>query len=222
MKKLFFLVTLLFFSHLSFAQFGITGGFAQLNSEEWQEDIKATGTYTLSEDFLTNGQALGIDYWFRLKNYRIEFLPELRVSRYTGTLTATDQEVDLKVNNIGLNFNTNIYPFDLEGDCDCPTWSKEGPTLKKGLFIRISPSIGYWNINDDITGGEQSSGKSYDIHASLGAGLGFDIGLSDLLTITPLVEYRWHGAEQILTYASNEYRFNDWFAGIRLGVRLDD
>ncbi|MCB9291906.1 MAG: hypothetical protein H6559_02055 [Lewinellaceae bacterium] len=36
---------------------------------------------------------------------------------------------------LSLFLNANIYFLDLEGDCDCPTFSKSGGFLQKGLFL---------------------------------------------------------------------------------------
>ena len=173
-----------------------------------------------------NGWQAGIDYWFRLKNVRVEFLPTLALSRQTYTLNSLAAES--QVSGLHLFVNTNLYLFDFKGDCDCPTWSKEGPTLEKGFFLQLSPGVSYFDFNlDDIS--EVASTSALAV--SIGAGVGFDIGLSDLLTLTPQASARyypsveWEGLTQTgatdLTGVQDDSPLWHYNLGLRLGIRLD-
>lgn len=227
MKKLGALLIALMITITGYSQFGVTGGYQVISSDAWQMAIAETQGLTLSNNRITKGWSAGIDYWFRLKNKRIEFLPELRANQTKFIVAAAIgngntgevQEFKLDIDNYSFNFNTHIYPFDFDGDCDCPVWSKEGPSFSKGFFIRISPSVGYWKVEEDYI---DFSGTNADWHTSIGVGTGMDIGLSDLLTITPIIEHRWHSGEVITGLSEEAETYTNWFAGIRLGVRLDD
>lgn len=115
-----------------------------------------------------------IHYWTRLKRYRLEFLPGFLFQN----LNTQEQE---NYQNIGVTVPVSIYLMDFVNDCDCPTFSKNSFWFQKGFFIRVTPS---WSKNIN-----PSSPESYDQILGAGISLGLDFGLSDLLTITPLIGY---------------------------------
>jgi hypothetical protein len=147
-------------------------------------DQNTTGN---NEKIFASNTGIGLDYWFRLKNYRVEFLPEIHLGLKTSN-TYDIRATMTDFSSFGFNFNTQIYLFDLEGDCDCPTFSKQGPSLSKGLFFNFSPGVLYYTtaisnavIDPTITNSE--------VAFKLGLGIGYDVGISDLFTITPMFNY---------------------------------
>lgn len=206
------------------AQFGTSGTYLNAQADGWESTTTQDGEPAIA--LPGSGWQASIDYWFRLPNLRIEFLPTLAYSQQESELrnlpaTATTQ-------GLHFYFNTNFYLFDLQGDCDCPTWSKEGPTLEKGLYFQISPGVSYFNFNMDEVSTEASTSA---LAFSIGGGVGFDIGLSDLITITPLAQLRyypnvqWEGLTQTglpeLAELAEESSLINYHLGIRVGVRLD-
>jgi len=135
----------------------------------------------LSQD----GFQASIEYSFRLKQKRIEFHPGLgyrtafQLETYDGYFSALD-----------LDLNIAIYPFDFAGDCDCPTWSKEGTLIKKGFFLEVSPGISYQTIHRDkfisFADPLPEPIKSSDFVLKIGAAVGLDIGISEQFTLTPM------------------------------------
>jgi len=132
---------------------------------------------------------------------------------------------------ISLFANTHFYLFDLTGDCDCPTFSKDGGFVKKGFYVELSPGLSYASSTiKGITGDPSNS----SFVPSLGLGLGVDIGLSDLLTITPMIRFRrYFGAEwenlvenlnleepSQLSFDAQETGIETFSFGIRLGIRM--
>ncbi|GJM31379.1 MAG: hypothetical protein DHS20C18_03800 [Saprospiraceae bacterium] len=174
-----------------------------------------------------NGPAFGINYWFRLKNKRIEFLPELNYSLSKQNLEA--QDFDAKIQFFNFYFNTRIYFLDFGGDCDCPTFSKEGPTLEKGLFLQLSP--GYSYFKQEYQFGEETPEDADGSSFSLGAGLGFDLGINDFVTITPmgglryLPGYTWNFPKSSTSTdepaASEKKGLMAWYVGLHLGLRFE-
>lgn len=181
---------------------------------------------------LDNGYAFGVNYWFRLKNYRVEFLPELSVgfaeTEWNGA--NNNNRISFKHTAANFFFNTQFYLFDIKGDCNCPTFSKEGPTFEKGLFLFLSPGITLLNTKATrATETVQEQALSF----SIGGGIGMDFGVSDFLTITPLLGVRYfpdanlpaletvqswiEPADQIVA----EESLLQYFAGLRLSVRFD-
>ncbi|MCB0639363.1 MAG: hypothetical protein KDC54_22210 [Lewinella sp.] len=205
------------------AQFGFTGQYLTGDAPGWTARVGS------GEPFLElpgDGWQAGVDYWFRLKNARIEFLPTLAYSRQAVPSAIFDENTDELIAQAGhFFFNVNIYPLDLRGDCDCPTWSKEGPTLEKGLFLQLSPGISYFNLTNAEGGGDGN------LAANIGLGLGFDFGLSELITITPILQARyyprviWPAFEKGLPILFGELEAESelwqYTAGLRVGIRLD-
>lgn len=232
MKKVLVLLLIATSVTTSFAQFGIRGTYSNVQTPNWEQVI----TDNLgSTDFNLNQIGFGADYWFRLKNQRIEFMPTLK---YAASNTAiphpsdgSNRVFDLK--SIGLHWNTNIYFLDFKGDCDCPTWSKSEPWVEKGLFLFISPGVDYQSFNYAVMDNDDANAilevEHKDLNFNIGAGLGLDIGISDLITITPYAGLRFHNTVEWGGFLSGAELANPlpskmWqiYGGLRLGVRLDD
>jgi len=234
MKKLSLFLVLLFFFQILNAQFGISAGYKPITAKNWERVIgehPSNLSGNESNESFANGIHLGVDYWFRLKNYRVEFVPELSFSRFTRIYTLGEGKEDFfNAQFLGLHFNTNFYILDLKGDCDCPTFSKEGNSLEKGFFIQLAPGVDYI-FNSYKTDG--NSQKANDIVPSVGIGIGIDFGLNDLLTVTPMVKIHhyfnaeWEGLNTIyeptklISEDLNTNNVTQLFAGLRIGLRLD-
>ncbi len=132
-----------------------------------------------------NGLSLG--FWFRLKSYRWEFLPELQ-GTFMQAASGSGYTYEGAVYSFRLH--NRIYPFDFLNDCNCPTFSKQNTFFKRGFFLEFSPEISLPTLqySDEIPGKEIQSAKP-----SLGfnAGMGLDIGLSDSFTLSPLLRFRY-------------------------------
>lgn len=156
------------------AQVGLSA-FVNFNDATLSE---ANGPYVEHPADYGSATELAINYWFRLPKQRIEFQPTAYYVRH--------QDAD-RLQEYGLQLKTNIYVFDLATDCDCPTFGKQGPQLDKGFFVQVAPGVARHRVEtpDGLNRGATTT-------ASLGAGVGIDFGLSNLLTITPLAGLRYH------------------------------
>jgi hypothetical protein len=228
MKKSLLFVLAAFAFQTAQAQFGLTGAYRSNNAPVW---ITPQGGDQLSEDALPDaGFSAGIDYWFRLKNARVEFLPEINYARFRST-----PEESLTVEGQMLSFfgNVNFYLLDLAGDCDCPTFSKEGGFFEKGFFVQLSPGISRYSLQVNTTNEEITD---HNWLPSLGAALGIDIGLVDQITLSPTAGLRyffnadWETLQNSGVLAPGGiYRIKDgensimqFFAGLRIGIRLNN
>lgn len=170
-------------------QFGLRLKYNDNDFGNWEEAIN--NRFSANEKLFNSGYEAGIDYWFRLKKRRIEFMPELA---YTRSDTRYEHQTlnQFSLQAISFNFHTHIYALDMEGDCDCPTFSKQGPSINKGLFFHFTPGISWVNTTSEMQ--SESSFKlesegTEGILLRVGAGIGLDLGVSDLLTITPILSY---------------------------------
>ncbi len=197
MKNLLFSFALFFIStNFLLAQIGVSGAYSSINTPGWEDIISNEGTNQYN-----NGYTISVDYWTRLKNYRIEFLPEISYSRFDNEfdgiplvpLTSTG---DLSI--LALSFSTQIYLFDIEGDCDCPTWGKEGGFFNKGFYLMAGPGISLVSQSDNINVGleENVNVEDTSVRLLLSAGAGFDIGITRAITLTLFGKIKWHSADE--------------------------
>ena len=228
MKKLALLSIFSFFSIIAFSQVGLTARYQVQNGLKWLPPSSSSNSEAVV--FAENGYSVGVDYWFRLKNYRIEFLPEVNYAWFSEQPAGGP---DIRYKYLSLFLNTNIYFLDLEGDCDCPTFSKDGSLVSKGLFLQVSPGISAFNTEIKYS---ESADKIELWSPSIGLALGLDLGVSDILTISPmfggrfffntdrssLTGYSFVTDEGVYTYAEEQDTLFHWFAGLRLGLRFDD
>jgi len=222
------------------AQVGVSFGWTKYDAPAWNNRIaEHTILVDNSSLFRQDGLQIGIDYWFRLKNKRIEFLPEFSFYQLEVELKRQVSQFfritnHLRANVIQFHFNTQIYPFDFSGDCNCPTFSNDGNFFKKGIFIRLAPGLSYGQFIDEISdvnlpGVERGSTFQNKIVPTLRAGIGMDIGLIDWLTLTPFVQYTH-------TFETGTFQFfglpappdnalseiTQLHFGLRLGFRFDE
>ena len=208
------------------AQVGVSLKWNNNSYDELEEGL------ILSDDVLGSSYEIGVNYWFRLKNKRIEFLPEVAFAKASTSRVLTSQiqssVLELNFTGIFLNMHTNIYLLDFEGDCDCPTFSKDGNKLGKGFHVILSPGYGISSYsmeqtNDPIVVNEMNFKYST---FKLGAGIGFDIGINNLITLTPHILYNKYfvagdtsclNCDEALEYSnSSQLQF-----GLRLILRPD-
>ena len=199
MKNLIFAFTILFFSmNFLAAQIGISGAYSNIGTPGWEEILD-----TENVNRFNNGYTIGIDYWSRLKDYRIEFLPELSYSKFDNDFEgvplnpfASTGELSI----IALAFNTQIYLFDIEGDCDCPTWGKEGGFFNKGFYFMLGPGVSLVRHEDNVMVGleENEIVEDSTVRLLLSAGAGFDIGITRAITLTLFGKIKWHSSSEWL------------------------
>lgn len=186
MKKLTFLITFLMSVSIANAQFSIQAGYLDMGPNDWEE--------LTVEDFHRSGYTVGLEYWFRLKNYRVEFFPGIWYNQRQDQTVFVNDIPDLGDFEYGANYwslqlATTFYPLDFEGDCNCPTFSKQGNLIKKGFFLQLVPEVGIFNktINSTTIAGPVET-KEASSYFAIGAGAGLDIGITDLITISPIVK----------------------------------
>lgn len=227
MSKIGLLLVFSLWMGIAHAQFGINSTFRFNNAPGWNFTNPANNSIN---ELPGNNFAFGLDVWIPLKGVRLDFLPELNYARYDAEIV----DIGKLENQMGSLFlNLNLYFLDLEGDCQCPTFSKSGSLVNKGLFLQISPGWSVLEGKIDLFNGARARSRSYA--PSIGLGMGLDMGLSDKITITPFggVRYypkaRWFGLEESLEVdpsigdltVSNESSITQVYAGLRLGFRFD-
>lgn len=206
-KTIFVILTIILSIATSKSQVGISAHYSSFDESTFSERFEQGQIDQLS------AVSVSLDYWFRLKQKRLEFLPTFYFTSYGG---------DYNVKNYGFQFRATVYPFDFAGDCNCPTFSKENDLIKKGFFIRLAPGIGNWTASAKHINGFEESEDLSDLIPEVSLGVGLDIGITNLLTISPEVRYRqifsgtWNGQANF-TFDG----FGVFEPGVRIGLRFD-
>ncbi len=203
----------------SHAQVGARGGYLAHAGGGW----KNTGSNGSVRQLPGSGASAGIDYALRMKKIRLELIPELNFSQFG---TSATNGLETRNHWYSLFVHLQVYPFDLKGDCDCPTFSKQGNILKKGFFLTVAPGLSYQRNALYIQPSSPTPALiDRYLAVSTGIGAGLDIGISEQLTISPLVLWRYfphlkwadlaqQGADQ------EEVSLAQWQAGMRVSWRL--
>jgi len=191
---LIFFCFLIIFNDLN-GQFGLRLKYNDQSLSNWDNNL---GEYTQNNSKIFNtGYEVGLDYWFKLKKRRIEFMPEISYNTSRTTFINSTGIDHINLSGINFNFHSQIYALDMEGDCDCPTFSKQGASINKGLFFHFTPGLGYHTTSTKLSENSNIFGDEVkQIVFRAGLGIGLDIGLSDLLTITPILSYYFHSNMQ--------------------------
>lgn len=202
-------VLILCFGLPAYGQFGVTGFYNVNRVTSSEFDVGDFSEYP-------DAAEVAIHYWFRLKRKRVEFQPTLYYVSAVEDFPLSE--------SFGFQFKTNIYPFDFGTDCECPTFGKQGPQLQKGLFLQLSPGIA--RHRQELPGQPE---ESYFV-PTIGAGIGLDFGVSNLLTLTPIVSLRHTlGSVADVTFTSEQGdvigeldpRLTTYQFGLQATFRLD-
>lgn len=160
------------------AQLGLEAGMLQTQLDEWAAVTDEAASTSFAE--AAAGRFLTLSYWFRLRPVRIEFSPGIRFAHQVFWLSPNEAR-PLAIRSVSAEGPVLVYPFDLGSDCDCPTFSKQGPALEKGLFLALVPA---WQWQQYLPSEEDTASKGSQMLPSLAVRLGLDIGLSDAWTVT--------------------------------------
>ncbi|MBK9152592.1 MAG: hypothetical protein IPM26_17150 [Saprospiraceae bacterium] len=209
-------------------QFGLRLKYNDARFSNWENALQRN--FNVNNSLYSPMYEIGADYWFRLKKKRIEFMPELSYAMAKTNYETTSLDA-MKYSSINFNFHTHIYALDMDNDCNCPTFSKQGPGINKGLFFHFTPGVSMANA-EAVLRPESSvalpENKSNAVLLRAGVGLGLDIGVSDLMTVTPIISYYFQSGmvwNDLLINGSSpgdvHRQSHAWEISLRLGFRPD-
>jgi len=225
MKKFILVLCLSSISAYCFGQFGITTKYSFNNYNHWSDVTESINDSRLFENHLE----FALDYRFRPGEKRIElFMEASYLNNSTSMISPGGNDRVFSMNGFGLGLKANVYFLDFHGDCDCPTFGKEGGFLKKGLFLQFSTAASYWNKKAEFFSDPTDSSLLVDI----GVGIGLDIGISNMITVTPIASVNYYpfatweqfAIEQGLLDQSNpnsRTTISMFKLGVRIGLHPD-
>ena len=200
------------------AQIGIEVVGMQSKLNDWDELIDE---YALEDyDFFRYTVGGGINYWFRLKEYRVEFTPGIfyHYSQFKFSNPACSYRYHYM--DAGAELDINLYPFDFMRrtyEKDCPSFSNKEQWFSKSFFFQFSPGLYISRMdisNKDII--------SYDMAGKFDFGVGIDMKLSHHIIVAPIIKYgfnigqEWEGLGEF--HGLND--FNDKTSGNYLSLTL--
>ena len=225
MKKSTLFIVALFISFGIKAQIGVHFKTISTKGSDWNTIISLD--LSSEEKVFTTGFEYGVDWWLRLKKYRIEWTPQLSYGKSESTfITSGGNLRSYKIQMFNFTMNNNIYIFDLK-EPDCPRYGLQKDIFKKGFFLQVSPGITSFKQFFAIEGNAQETSTT-TFKIGLGAGMDFVIG--NIISITPYAKMNFYplvswdqlrethagGAPQITSGSS---AINQLVIGIRLGLR---
>lgn len=196
-------------------QYSISYRYVHNSYDTWNERVKEDKVFPMNHE-------IAAGYYLKLPNYRIEFQPEVIYgSKTSASLSIKELEGrQVEQSYVGLSVPIHFYLFSMKDDCDCPTFSKQGPKFLNAISAYIAPRLRY-NMR---TMNDQS--ETSNLVPSLGGGLAYDLGINDLVTITPHLgvnltfQDEWNSKE-ISTPVFPKDGFTSFIAGVRLLLRFD-
>lgn len=178
----------------------------KLNS---QSGITTSSAYLLKSIYSNNeknyssslGWSLQYGYSLPLSPKRIELRPEISFSKFNQN------------NNLSLAGLFTIYPLDLQGDCDCPTFGKNKINWRSKLRLSAGPLL--W-VSRSVISDEVNTYTLRGFSPGLTGSLGFDFPILEKIIVTPLLQGHLLFSipvfsEGLLTY---NYRVTDNFIGM--------
>ena len=235
MRPIVLILSIILGFQIAQAQFGVRMKYGSLSPEslpvmtevyEWaqQPGFRDQRSLTAIE--------VGLEYWWKPMERRLEIMPEL-IYGWHETLTpdlSQGSPISSESYNASILINVRAYPMDFNSDCDCPTFSKDGNFFTKGFYVELGPGVHYTK-HEALTPTIQvpvhnSSNTSWRVHA----GVGLDIGLSNLITLNPFFSYNWIGKDDRVQIASQldprvdpiyEAGATASFVGLRVAFRPD-
>jgi hypothetical protein len=203
---------LLFGININFGQYGLNIRYLSNDFNDWSDVTREFSGSALWE----NNLEFAVDYWFRPEEIRTEYYVEGTFG--LASTSSVGREYDLT--SLGLGIRSHVYIFDFKGDCDCPTFKKEGGLFKKGFFLQYGVGTAFWLKSAEP--GPDHNNVAVDLHI----GAGFDVGISDLMTITPYASYHYlpnvnyDGFVQTHDFTDLDADNNTSVTRFRLGVRI--
>ncbi len=206
-------VIVLFIVESAATQVSFSGYYSALSAPGWKNAIESKANGELHD---WNGFNVSVASYFRLKEKRLEFEPELGFSKNRATMA----DASISTQKVALGLNILYYPFDFYNDCNCPVWAKPGNVFDKGFFLLLYGG-GAWFERKFNSNSFQDTDISLQEFFGFGAGL--DLGLSEVLTFTPLFRRVYYPQVDWKYISGNETEVSfvkNWQVGLKIGVRF--
>lgn len=156
---------------------GTEHGFKYHSSNQTLQNLGEAPAFGTSE--AKPGYGLNLAYMRRIPDVRTYWGPKLEANYHQWNSSIEKGDVI----SGALSLNMRSFIFDLEGDCDCPTWKKE-PFLKKAFFAEIGLGFASQLFNN---ANSSNTNLRYGVFTNIG--IGIDQKISKKLSVYGLFKF---------------------------------
>jgi len=184
---------MLFISASASAQYDIELAFQKPRYYDWDKLIAETA----DKDQQIFDWKAGVGFAYRIfpHEFRLGYRPGLHVFYGQKELIIADQTPtqNYRIIQSYLSFPVQVFPFDLWGDCNCPTFGRQNDFFQKAFYLEFLPAI---SIKQLSYSNSNVSTSVLNVAAHVGFGAGLNIAMNKLLTFSPMLSYHIGMAEK--------------------------
>jgi hypothetical protein len=222
MKILSSLFFSLFFCFSLNAQVGVSLSYKNMNAPYWSLLLGE------NETLFKNGHSFSVDYWLKMDNVRIDFLPEFGFSKFSNEIAPIGiyPKRTFIAQFFNFQLNTNFYPLDFFKQHTDSENRNPTENVARSVFVQISPGASMVYLSYRAAFEEMLLPPRTTAYF-IGMGAGFDIHYKNYLTLTPMLRYQhypsvqWNGLSEIRDeYTDNFFREDSFVNQVAFSFRL--
>ncbi|HPN71816.1 MAG TPA: hypothetical protein PLZ32_19960 [Saprospiraceae bacterium] len=201
---------LLFFlcliTEIAFAQFNFIGNFQSNNYLDWHgKNLANPSPETLAAFDGLKGLGLDAEYLLQPDRERqFYYLGNIGADITLGN--ADYQKIIYPHIGLGILF----YPFNMNGDCDCPSFYQEGTFFSRGLHFALKANGGLMKLTD----------QKGQIQGLFEANAGINIPISKTQSLAPFVGFAiGTSVKNALLEDQNKSTLNQLIFGVRYSIQ---
>ena len=177
---------LLFFLFLSLdiqSQISFKASYSYATHGEVTDIVVANGG---EKGFLANNFRLNAGYQIKIPETSMSFIPGIS-ARYSRSDFGY---VDYGMISFGFELPFKFFPFNMEGDCNCPDFSLRNKFFEKHFFLQVNSGLFYNFFNSQFDENVQNViRKQNNLSVFLGVGAGISIPFGKNFILSPAINY---------------------------------
>ena len=164
----------------AYGQLGIKTGYSLADNSAADEYLIRNN---MDFNLFRNNFSFGIIYQYVIEGKGLSLLPG-----FVYTLSKTHAGLsEFTLNRIGFELPFKIFPFNMEGDCNCPDFSLRNKFFEKHFFLMLNTGFNFSIKSNSFL----ENSRMVDINYKLGIGAGVSIPLAKNMIFSPGVNYNW-------------------------------
>lgn len=195
-----------------YSQLAVKIGYSLADNSKADEYLQNNGT---DFNLFRNNYNFGLGYQYIFEGTGMSLVPGLL---YTYSETSVGL-AKLKLSRFSVELPLKIFPFNMEGDCNCPDFSIRNKFFEKHFFLLINSGVNYSFKNNSHIEGFVIKDISY----TAGIGTGISIPMAKNLLFSPAINYKWFFDdkwEKKYLFTISEEEFNTSFNELEIEIRM--
>jgi hypothetical protein len=207
-----FIVVNMFLVFDLFSQIGIKTGLSIADNTNTQQDL-----FVDNQDIkvFRGNYSFGLSYQYIFEGTGMSLIPGITYSYSETGLN----EGKLTLNRVGFDLPFKLFPFNMEGDCNCPDFSMRNKFIEKHFFLLLNTGVNYSFKRNSIL--ENAGLKDINFKAGLGTGISFSV-LKNII-LSPAINYNWFFSDnwnKTIINALPDKDFSNRFSELEFEVRI--